>query len=106
MLLLLLQGGVWWNDSNNGGGQAQLAENKKQMKISSMEGLYVGQVAQDPLFLEAEKLGLDIRDSKDGVKSDKTMLFSFFSSDDAGISMYVCMYVCRTSFLCEKYLDE
>ena len=58
-----------------------------------MEGLYVGQVAQDPLFLEAEKLGLDIRDSKDGAKSEKTMLFSFFSSEDAGILMYVCMYV-------------
>ena len=57
-----------------------------------MEGLYVGQVAQDPLFLEAEKLGLDIRDSKDGAKSEKTMLFSFFSSEDAGIFMYVCMY--------------
>jgi hypothetical protein len=65
-----------------------------------MEGLYVGQVAQDPLFLEAEKLGLDIRDSGDGAKTEKTMLFSFFSSDDGKVilCMFVYIYVYRCMF--------
>ena len=57
-----------------------------------MEGLYVGQVAQDPLFLEAEKLGLDIRDSGDGAKTEKTMLCSFFSSEDGIIILCMCVY--------------
>ena len=47
----------------------------------------MGDVAEDPLFLEAERLGIDIRDegeAEKGKKDAKTMLFGFFPTEEIG----------------------
>ena len=71
-----LQGGVWWGDDGT---------------LSGAVGK--GSAALDPLFLEAEKHGIDIRTAQkmnggenmevEEVAEEKQMLFSFFGGDDS-----------------------
>lgn len=77
---------MWWND--------EIADGEGAMSIKAIGGAYKGEVEQDPLFLEAERLGIDIREDEedrdvslksagdDKSGSGKRMLFNFF--DNAG----------------------
>jgi hypothetical protein len=63
----MLQGGVWWDDSGS---------------VATGEAVMRGVV--DPLFLEAEKFGIDIRTTAQTTESgsaDSGMLFGFFEEE-------------------------
>eukprot|EP01034_Spumella_vulgaris_P025550 gene25550-32020_t len=67
----LMQGGVWWDDSGS---------------VATGEAVMRGTV--DPLFLEAEKFGIDIRAASES-KEESSMLFGFFDESEQVAAVHV-----------------